>query len=136
MPARSLRDQVADGSEDARRRLRTNFLLQPAQAFTVDALASRSHGFERLGYLLADLDGHRYLSVYLPEDRPGSLRALLEIFETLGVNLASIHSSRTPEGELHFRIGLDALPVPIQALREAVESAGIGRILEARDDAG
>ncbi|MGV8922873.1 MAG: prephenate dehydrogenase [Thermomonas sp.] len=129
-----LRDHVADGSEDARRSLRTDFLEQPAQAFTGEVLASRSHGFERLGYLLADLDGHRYLSVYLPEDRPGALRALLEIFETLGVNLASIHSSRTPEGALHFRIGLDVLPVPIQVLCEAVEIAGICRILEARDD--
>ena len=130
-----LRDHVADGSEEARCSLRTDFLVQAAQALGVEALASRSHGFERLGYLLADLDGHRCLSVYLPEDRPGSLRALLEIFEMLGVNLASIHSSRTAEGELHFRIGLDALPVPIQALREAVEVAGICRILEARDDA-
>ncbi len=134
--SKQLRDHVADGSEQARRGLRSEFLTQPAQAFDNDALASRSHGFERLGYLLADLDGHRYLSVYLPEDRPGSLRALLAIFETLGVNLASIHSSRTPDGELHFRIGLDALPVPIHVLRASVESAGIGRILEARDDAG
>ena len=131
-----LRDHVADGSEDARRNVRKDFLLQPAQAFTGEELALRSHGFERLGYLLADLGGHRYLSVYLPEDRPGALRALLEIFETLGVNLASIHSSRTPEGDLHFRIGLDGLPVPIQALCEAVEDAGICRILDARDDAG
>ncbi len=131
-----LRDQVADGGDASRQRLRTDFLTHPAQAFSADALASQSHGFERLGYLLADLDSQRYLSVYLPEDRPGSLRALLEVFQTLGVNLASIHSSRTAQGELHFRIGLDALPVPIQRLREAVESAGIGRILEARDDAG
>lgn len=131
-----LRDHVAVGSEDARHSLRADFLIQPAQAFTGDALASRSHGFERLGYLLADLDDHRFLSVYLPEDRPGSLRALLEVFQTLGVNLASIHSSRTPEGELHFRIGLDALPVSINVLREKVEGAGIGRIIEARGDAG
>ena len=131
-----LRDHVTDGSDEARRSVRTDFLVQPAQAFTGDALASRSYGFERLGYLLADLEGHRFLSIYLPEDRPGSLRALLEIFETLGVNLASIHSSRTPEGELHFRIGLDVLPVSIQALCEAVENARICRILDARDNAG
>lgn len=131
----ALRDHVATGTEDARRELRSDFLEQPAQVFTGDTLAARSHGFERLGYLLADLEGHRYLSVFLPEDRPGSLRALLEIFETLGVNLASIHSSRSPDGELHFRIGLDPLPVPIQTLIAAVERAGIGRILEARDDA-
>lgn len=130
-----LRDQVADGSDDARCSLRTDYLLKPAQAFAGEALASHSHDFDRLGYLLADLDGQRYLSIYLPEDRPGSLRALLEIFETLGVNLASIHSSRTSEGELHFRIGLDILPVSIQSLCQAVEIAGICRIIDARDDA-
>ena len=131
-----LRDHVTEGSEDARRSLRTDFLLQPARSFTAESLASRSHGFERLGYLLADLEGHRYLSVYLCEDRPGSLRALLEIFQTLGINLASIHSSRTQEGELHFRIGLDAMPVPLETLRKAVEDAGIGRIIDGCDDAG
>ena len=74
--------------------------------------------------------------MYLPQDRPGSLRALLEVFERLGVNLGSIHSSRTPDGQLHFRIGLDALPVSLAALREAVEGAGIGRVLEASESAG
>ena len=129
-------DHVAEGSELAREHMRAKFLVKPAHVFGREYLASRSHGFDRLGYLLADLDGHRYLSVYLPEDRPGSLRVLLEIFEALGVNLASIHSSRTPDGELHFRIGLDPLPVPLKVLREAVEGAGIGRILEAGDDSG
>lgn len=130
-----LRDHVTDGSETARRSLRDEYLVQPAQALTRDGLASRSHDFERLGYLLADLDTSRYLSVYLPEDRPGSLRVLLEIFERFGVNLASIHSSRNPDGELHFLIGLDALTVPINDLREAVESAGTGRVIEACDPA-
>ena len=73
--------------------------------------------------------------MYLPEDRPGSLRVLLEVFERLGVNLESIHSSRTPDGELHFRIGLDALPVPLATLRDAVESEGIGRVVDASDSA-
>ncbi|WP_246606491.1 prephenate dehydrogenase [Novilysobacter antarcticus] len=128
-----LRDHVLDGSDIARRNMRSAFLEQPATMFSAQALASHSHGFERLGYLLADLDEGRYLSVFLPEDRPGSLRSLLEIFDQLGVNLASIHSSRTPEGELHFRIGIDALPVPMPTLCEAVESAGIGRVVEFRD---
>lgn len=129
-----LLDRVAEGSEAARRKLRADFLVQPAHRLGPDALETHNHDFERLGYLLADLDGMRYLSFYLPEDRPGSLRALLEIFDTLGVNLASIHSARTPEGELHFRIGIDAMPLSMQALSEAVNAAGIGRILEARDD--
>lgn len=129
-----LRTQVADGGDNARNIVRETFLRTPAMWFGDDELAARSHGFERMGYLQADLQGARYLSVYLPEDRPGSLRALLEVFERLGVNLESIHSSRTPDGELHFRIGLDALPVPMQALRDAVESEGIGRVVDARDD--
>ena len=131
-----LRAQVAEGSDDARTVVRENFLRTPAEWFGSGELAVRSHGFERMGYLQADLQGARYLSVYLPEDRPGSLRALLEVFERLGVNLESIHSSRTPDGELHFRIGLEALPVAMATLREAVESEGIGRVVDARDDAG
>jgi prephenate dehydrogenase len=131
----SLRDQVAAGDESARAGMRQRFLASPAAWFGASALAARSHGFERMGYLQADLEAPRHLSVYLPEDRPGSLRALLAVFERLGVNLASIHSSRTPEGELHFRIGLDRLPVPMAQLRAEVEGAGIGRVLEARDDA-
>ena len=131
----ALRDAVARGDEAARTTLRQRFLAEPAAWFGAEALAGRSHGFERMGYLQADLDAARFLSVYLPEDRPGSLRALLAVFERLGVNLASIHSSRTPEGELHFRIGLDRLPVSLALLRAEVEDAGIGRVLEARDDA-
>ena len=131
----ALRDAVARGDEAARTTLRQRFLAEPAAWFGAEALAARSHGFERMGYLQADLDAARFLSVYLPEDRPGSLRALLAVFERLGVNLASIHSSRTPEGELHFRIGLDRLPVSLALLRAEVEDAGIGRVLEARDDA-
>ena len=131
-----LRAHVADAGDEARAALRQDFLQQPAAWFGGDELATRSHGFERMGYLQADLQGKRYLSVYLPEDRPGSLRALLDVFERLGVNLASIHSSRTPDGELHFRIGLQALPVPLATLRAAVEADGIGRVVDARDDAG
>ena len=131
-----LHAQVTEGSDHARTVVRDRFLQQPTAWFGGDELAARSHGFERMGYLQADLQGRRYLSVYLPQDRPGSLRALLEVFERLGVNLGSIHSSRTPDGELHFRIGLDAMPVSMTALRDAVESEGIGRVVEARDDAG
>ena len=131
-----LRDCVADGGDAARDDMRAAFLEGPKPIFDADGLATRSHGFERLGYLLADLAARPCLSVYLPEDRPGSLRALLEVFEALGVNLTSIHSSRTPDGQLHFRIGLDAMPVSFSALREAVEGAGIGRVLEAATATG
>lgn len=128
-----LRDSVATGSDQARQELRSRFLAGPRTLFDERALADRSHGFERLGYLLADLQERPFVSVYLPNDRPGALRALLEVFETLGVNLASIHSSRTPEGQLHFRIGLDATPVALATLRNAIEDAGIGQVLEADD---
>ena len=128
-----LRAQVADGSEPARAVLRERYLQAPAQWLGDAELAARSHGFERMGYLQADLAGGRYLDVFLPEDRPGALRALLAVFEPLGVNLASIHSSRTAAGELHFRIGLDVLPLPLAELRAAVEAAGIVRVLDARD---
>lgn len=131
-----LRMAVEDGGDDARARVGEQFLHAPAAWFGTDALAARSHDFERMGYLQADLQDARYLSIYLPEDRPGSLRALLDVFERLGVNLASIHSSRTPDGELHFRIGVDPLPLPLATLRATVEEAGIGRVLDARDDAG
>ena len=49
-----LRDCVADGGEDARRALRRDFIAEPAALFDAGELASRSHGFDRLGYLLAD----------------------------------------------------------------------------------
>ena len=130
-----LSTQVADGDEAARTNVREHFLRTPADWFGDAELAARSHGFERMGYLQADLHAGRFLSVYLPEDRPGSLRALLEAFERLGVNLQSIHSSRSPDGELHFRIGLQALPVPMQVLREAIESQGIGRVVAAAGEA-
>ena len=69
--------------------------------------------------------------MYLPEDRPGSLRALLHVFERHGVSLESIHSSRTPAGEVHFRIGFGNTedPAAITAAVADVESGGIGRVL-------
>ena len=129
-----LRDQVADGGEPARATVRRRYLGEPAAWIGDAELAARSHGFERMGYLQADLAEPRYLSVFLPEDRPGALREVLAMFEVLGANLSSIHSSRTPAGELHFRMGLDALPVPLTELLAAIEAAGIVRVLDARDD--
>ena len=87
---------------------------------------------ERVGYLLADLTETRRLSVHLPQDRAGSLRALLHVFEAQGISLSSIHSSRTPSGEVHFRIGFDD-GADLDALRraaEAIDSSGVGRVLE------
>jgi len=94
-------------------------------------LADGNYTFERVGYLLADLTERNAISVHLPEDRPGSLRELLHVFERHRVSLASIHSSRTPAGEVHFRVGFvagsDALA--LQAAAIEIDASGIGRVL-------
>lgn len=124
---------VSRGDEAARASFRDEFLAASAAAFGPRRLAEGNHGFERLGYLLADLAGERAVNVHLPVDRPGSLRSLLEVFEQAQVNLSSIHSSRTPDGALHFRLGLDTGTDP-QALAQAlvqVRRRGIGQIVQA-----
>ena len=132
---KALRRQIGAGDDASRGRMREVLLDAGAAYFGDEALAAGSHAFERLGYLLADLDAPRHLGVFLPEDRPGSLRALLTVFEKRGISLASIHSSRTAAGELHFRIGFGA-GVDEQALSaaaQAIEAEGIGRVI-ARGD--
>ena len=124
---------VRRGDDAARAEFRALFAAQ-RDAIGAAALAEGNHTFERVGYLLADLNEPRYMSVYLPLDRPGSLRALLHVFERHGVNLASIHSSRTPAGELHFRIGL--LPGgeagALDAAAAEIDGSGIGRVIARR----
>jgi prephenate dehydrogenase len=69
--------------------------------------------------------------VILPLDQPGSLRALLSVFEELSINLDSIHSSRTADGEVHFRIG-PAAATAAERIRTAtamIAARGIGRLL-------
>jgi prephenate dehydrogenase len=124
-----LRELVRSGDRIAFER---EFIDAPRAVFGADEIARGNHGFEQVGYLLADLAHAGALSVHLPEDRPGSLRALLEVFERRGVNLASIHSSRTPAGQVHFRFSFSA-PLGCEArdgLIEAIEAAGIGRVLQ------
>ncbi|MCC4601341.1 prephenate dehydrogenase [Xanthomonas melonis] len=130
-----LRALVAQGDDAARAQFRRHFLHDNAQALQQDALAAGNYTYERVGYLLADLTEPLTLSVYLPQDEPGSLRALLHVFERHGVNLSSIHSSRTPLGELHFRIGFEP-DSDRQALSRAaieIDDSGIGRVLERSD---
>ena len=70
--------------------------------------------------------------MHLPQDRAGSLRELLYVFEQHRISLTSIHSSRTPAGEVHFRIGFDA-GVGLEELRaaaQAIDRSGLGRVLE------
>lgn len=123
---------VARGDDQARAEFREHYLAGNRAAWSEDALADGSYTFERVGYLLADLTETRRLSVHLPEDRAGSLRALLHVFEEHGISLSSIHSSRTPAGEVHFRIGFDA-DADVAALRAAageIDRTGLGRVLE------
>ena len=61
-----------------------------------------------------------------------TLRELLYVFEQHRISLTSIHSSRTPAGEVHFRIGFDA-GVGLEELRaaaQAIDRSGLGRVLE------
>jgi prephenate dehydrogenase len=129
----TLRDLVRRGDEGARDQLREQ-LLERSREYVGNASADEgSYAFERLGYLLADLHEPRFISVFLPLDQPGSLRALLSEFEQRGINLDSIHSSRSAEGDLLFRIGVsrDGDAVVLQAAVKAIEAKGIGRVVEA-----
>jgi prephenate dehydrogenase len=125
-----LRDCV-DAGDAGRARFREEFIDAGRGFFGGAELARGDYGFERLGYLLADLAQPQALSVHLPQDRPGALRALLAIFERHGVNLDSIHSSRTPAGEVHFRIGYPADTAAATLLRvhEEIAASGCGIVL-------
>lgn len=127
-----LRALVGAGDDAARAAFRQHFLTDNREAIDAATLQAGNYSFERLGYLLADLSERRAISVHLPEDRAGSLRELLHVFERHGISLASIHSSRTPAGEVHFRIGFDheyAAGIVDAAVHE-IDHSGIGRVLE------
>jgi prephenate dehydrogenase len=127
-----LHAQVSRGDDASRSAFRHDFLQANHAALGGKVLADGNYSFERIGYLLADLTETRTLSIHLPQDHPGSLRALLDVFERQSVNLSSIHSSRTPAGEVHFRIGFEA-DTRIDALAIAareIDASGIGRVLD------
>ncbi|WP_330946104.1 prephenate dehydrogenase [Thermomonas sp. LB-4] len=122
---------VGQGDDAARAGFRAEFLEANREGLGQAALAAGNYTYERLGYLLADLSDAHSLGIHLPEDRPGSLRSLLHVFERHGVNIASLHSSRTPSGELHFRLGFSG-GTPAGQLAEALAAlarSGIGRVL-------
>ncbi len=127
-----LRDLVARGDGEARAAFRARFLDANRDALGAQLLADGNYAFERVGYLLADLVDRPSMSVHLPEDRPGSLRALLDVFERHGISLSSIHSSRTPSGEVHFRIGFgpEVAAAAVTAAAAEIDAAGTGRVLE------
>ncbi len=122
---------VGEGSDAAREAFRNEFLQDNRCAIGEATLAEGNYSYERIGYLLADLAAGRALSVHLPQDRPGSLRALLHVFERHAVSLTSIHSSRTPDGEVHFRIGFDTGvdPVALGYAIDEIADLGLGRVL-------
>lgn len=131
----ALRDLVARGDDAARAGFRARFLDANRDHFDAATLAESNHTFERVGYLLADLVERVSISVHLPEDHPGALRALLQVFERHGVSLSSIHSSRTPAGEVHFRIGFDAGldPEAFAAVIGEIDASRMGRVLAASE---
>lgn len=128
----ALRALIAQGDAAARAAFRARFLQDNRDHFDAETLAQSNHTFERVGYLLADMIERVSISVHLPEDRPGALRALLQVFEDHGVSLSSIHSSRTPAGEVHFRIGFkDAVePAVLAAIVQDIDASRMGRVLE------
>jgi prephenate dehydrogenase len=125
---------VVQGDDAARRQFRERFLTASREAFGAAPLAEGNAGFERLAYLLADLAEPRYLSIHLPDDQPGALRRVLAAFEECGTSIESIHSSRTPQGQVHFRIGFgreqDAAAIADAAA--ALQQRGIGVVLDYR----
>ncbi|NOT89620.1 MAG: prephenate dehydrogenase [Lysobacter sp.] len=127
----ALRELIARGDDAARACFRARFLHDNRAHFDAGTLADSNHTFERVGYLLADLVERVSISVHLPEDSPGALRALLQVFERHGINLSSIHSSRTPAGEVHFRIGFDAGldACACAAVIAEIDASRMGRVL-------
>ncbi|MFT4179694.1 MAG: prephenate dehydrogenase [Thermomonas sp.] len=123
--------ELVGQGDAARATFRREFLDDNRAALGPQALAEGNYTFERLGYLLADLSDRQCMSIHLPEDRPGSLRALLHVFEAHGVSIASLHSSRTPAGEVHFRLSFisGTLPTQLQAVAGELQRSGIGRVL-------
>lgn len=123
-----IRSRIATGNATA---LREDSFARARTWLGPNLLTRGNYTFERLGYLLADLNDARALSIYLVEDAPGSLRRLLEVFERLGINIDSVHSSRTPGGDVHFRFGFGSTTTTaaIEAAALAIEAGGLGRVL-------
>lgn len=126
-----LHRQVSRGDEAARAVFRQDFLQANHSALGAEALGEGNYSFERIAYLLADLTETRSLSIHLPDDRPGALRALLDVFERHGISISSLHSSRTPAGEVHFRMGFaaDTGVAVIAAAACEIDASGVGRVL-------
>lgn len=124
----ALRAQLARGDETARADFREHFFARNRAALGEKALADGNYGYERVSYLLADFNDPVTLGIRLTLEKPGALRDLLHVFEDHGIDIASLHSSRTPTGVVHFRFGFNS-GVDVHALNEAiaeVERSGLG----------
>lgn len=122
-------EQVKRGTDAARGQWREQSISTPRATLGKEACVAGNYRYEQLAYLLADLNEANAITVFLPRDKPGSLRALLAVFADAGINLLSLHSSRNPAGEVHFRLGLDR-PISDASVQDAVrvlEQSGIGR---------
>lgn len=127
-----LKTSVERNDDSGRAAFRRQFLDAARETLGETAVAAGNYSFERVGYLLADLAGERSISIHLPQDQPGSLRRLLHAFERHGISIDSIHSSRTPAGEVHFRLGFSA-DTPTPAITRAITTIhdeAIGVVLE------
>lgn len=127
-----LKSSVERNDDTGRAAFRRQFLDAARETLGETSVAAGNYSFERVGYLLADLAGERSISIHLPQDQPGSLRRLLHAFERHGISIDSIHSSRTPAGEVHFRLGFSA-DIPTPAITHAIATIhdeAIGVVLE------
>jgi len=117
--------------DDAARAAFRAQLAALADTIGAAALNEGAYTFEQVGYLLADLTEQRVISIAWQQDQPGALRTLLYVFERHHINLTSIHSSRTPAGALHFRIGLAPQTdgATLQAALAEIERGGSGQVL-------
>lgn len=128
----ALKASVERNDDGGRAAFRQQFLDAARDAFGAASVAAGNYSFERIGYLLADLAGERSVSIHLPQDRPGALRLLLHAFERHGISIDSIHSSRTPAGEVHFRLGFgnDVSAAALSRAIATIHDEGIGIMLE------
>ena len=101
-------DRLADCVERGdREALIADFLEGPRRALGAEVLEAGNEDFERLTHLLASLDEPHHLLLNVQQDQPGTLVAVLSLFAGAGVNLKSIQSVRSRDGQLRFHLNLD-----------------------------
>jgi len=127
-----LRKQLEENTPASRHFFRRYFLNDNRDAISKQTREEGNNRFEWLAYLLADLNQPRYITIYMPHDKPGSLSELLDIFTQHKINLLSLHSAHNAAGELYFRIGFEK-QTPIEKLSAAIaiiQDRGIAQVRE------